>query len=132
MLPTVKIEISGTSIIDVRTFMRKWKAVIIEIIGNEIKGLNTDFGERTKTEIEQQITNKSFFPLNRKIRNNLHYRMVENLSSEEISIIDCYQNLYLQIFESTISKQLNISIDKECKNMTNFLRKQLTNKEVYT
>ncbi len=121
MLPYFEVNGNGFPAIDTCSFMRKWKAVIIEIIGNELKVLKSKFGDRIKTEIEQKIRDKTFFSLNRKLRNNLHYLKTEKLSSQEIQIIDQYQNEYLRALESIILEQLNVQIDDECKEMTGFL-----------
>lgn len=122
MLPPLKVEIKGACIIDISSFMRKWKAVIIEILGKELNRLNTGFGERIRLEIDRRIIDKSFFQYNRKLRNNAHYQKTDILSSEEISIVDRYQNIYLQTIESIILEQLNISIDEECRYMTSFAK----------
>lgn len=122
MLPPLRLEINGACIMDISSFMRKWKAVIIEVLGQELKGLNTGFGKRIKSELDRRIIDKSFFPSNRKLRNNAHYQKTDSLSSEEISIIDRYQNTYLQTLESIILEQLDISIDEECRCMTAFTK----------
>lgn len=121
MLPSLRLEVNGACIVDISSFMRKWKAVIIEVLGQELNGLNTGFGDRIKSEIGQVI-DESFFPNNRKLRNNSHYQKTEAISSEEISIIDRYQNTYLQTLESIILEQLDISIDEECRYMTAFTK----------
>ena len=122
LLPPLKLEIKGAYIIDIRSYIRKWKAVIIEVLGKELNELKTDFGERIRSEIDRRVIDKSFFPNNRKLRNNAHYQKTEILSSEEISIVDRYQNIYLQTIESIILEQLNISIDEECRYMTSFAK----------
>ena len=122
LLPPLKLEIKGACIIDIRSYIRKWKAVIIEVLGKELNELKTDFGERIRSEIDRRVIDKSFFPNNRKLRNNAHYQKTEILSSEEISIVDRYQNIYLQTIESIILEQLNISIDEECRYMTSFAK----------
>lgn len=122
MFPSLRLEINGACIVDVSSFMRKWKAVIIEVLGRELKGLNTIFGERIRLEINRRVIDKSFFQSNRKLRNNSHYQKTDVLSSEEISIIDRYQNIYLQTLESIILEQFDISIDEECRYMTAFTK----------
>ncbi len=121
-LPTFNINIGDDCIVSFKKFFRKYKALIIEIIGAELKNLNTAFSNDLKKSIDSQITNNEFWALNRSLRNNLHYEKTQSLTQDELNIIDEFQDIYLETINTHILNNLNIKIDKECITMTNFLK----------
>ncbi len=121
-LPTFNINIGDDCIVSFKNFFRKYKALIIEIIGAELKNLNTAFSNDLKKSINSQITNNKFWALNRSLRNNLHYEKTQSLTQDEFNIIDEFQGIYLKTINTHILNNLNIKIDKECITMTNFLK----------
>ena len=96
----------GIGSFDSNRFLIKLKAEVIEKIWtnyneNHITVLKKVF------EINQRTINKDFYSINRKCRNNLHYKKYSNLTKEEYSILNKYQNIYLKnvldAFENEIS-----------------------------
>lgn len=120
--PSFNINIGEDCIVSLKKFFRKYKALIIEIIGAELKNMDTAFSNDIKNLLNSHITNNEFWPLNRSLRNNLHYVKTQSLTQEELELIDQYQPIYLSIINSQILNELNIKLDKECITMTNFLK----------
>jgi hypothetical protein len=94
---------------------------VIVIVGNEIQAFDTEFGKDITSKLKKVITDKQFYRLNRKLRNNIHYLNIEVLNEEEIKIVELYQNVYIQQLVQYIRGQLYIDIDDESIMMTNFL-----------
>lgn len=121
VLPSFSIDLGNNCVISLKKFFRKYKAIIIEIAGGELKNMDTEFCCNIKRSLESDIQNDNFWKLNRIIRNNLHYGKTITLKNEELAIVDHYQTIYLNIISEHMVDNLNIQIDKECKRMTEFL-----------
>lgn len=121
-LPKLEIKKNNDIIIDFHSFFRKWKAMIVGIIGKELSELKTDFSLNLQRKIDDNIVNKKFFQYNRKLRNNLHYTTIEILSQKALELIDSGQKIYFDIIVSSFDKCLYIDVDKECRTMTGFLK----------
>ena len=119
-LPSLHAARGNRRIVDTDYFFGKYRALIITILGDELRHLNTPFAERIKTDIGNVIKNSSFFPLNRKLRNNLHYETTSILTESEWNIVQQNQKLYLGVMENSFRSQLCVNIDKECRTMTGF------------
>lgn len=72
-LPSFNINIGDNCVVSLTKFFRKYKALIIEIIGEELKNMNTTFSNDIKYSLNSHIKNSGFWSLNRALRNNLHY-----------------------------------------------------------
>ena len=121
-IPNIKMEIGDTIILDAKLFFRKQKALIIDIFYNEIKDLDTEFSLLLKDSIDTSITEKKFFSLNRKVRNNIHYGEYKHLTESELKIVELYQEVILKTIKDEMDKQLYIYIDDECRAMTEYLK----------
>lgn len=119
-LPLYDIKDVKESMYDFHAFFRKWKAVVIEIIGRDLLNLNTPFSDSIKNKIDNEIIDKRFFSLNRKIRNNIHYTETEKLCSNDLSIVDAFQDVYLNIIKQSFDEVIFVDIDDEVKRMTGF------------
>ena len=119
-LPSFHITFGEKRIVDMNSFFEKYKALIIEIMKDELNQLDTPFGNQIKADIKNAITDTRFFSLNRKLRNNLHYETTNILTTDELNMIRINQMNYLSIFENNFRKHLYIDIDEECKVMTGF------------
>lgn len=122
VVPLVDIKIGDKIIVSFKKFFRKYKALVIDIVGKEIKNMDTEFSCAIKEAIQRKIDNNKFWKLNRTIRNNLHYVETKLLAKEDLAIVDHYQQIYLGIINDYILDNLNIHISKECIDMTNFLK----------
>lgn len=94
--------------INFNKLLRKSKATIIEILGKE----------REKVPVLKKIIdsnpyelNESFFRLNRRCRNNLHYGFYNELSEEEIDILDKQQDIYLNYVIEELEKHIKLKFD---------------------
>ena len=128
ILPNINVEYKNRKICDIKSFFRKYRAVVINVIGEELKYFNSYFAQSMQNDIEMLITDKSFWSLNRKLRNNIHYVETETLTEEEISIVDMYQHVYMDIIEKHVKEHIYIEIDEECKTMTGFLKECMDKK----
>lgn len=122
VLPSFNINLGSNCIISLEKFFRKYKALIIEIVGSELKNMDTEFCSNIKKSLQSAIQNNKFWSLNRSVRNNIHYVETKLLTEEDLKIIDHYQPIYLSIINNYILDNLNIQIDKECITMTNFTK----------
>lgn len=84
----------------------KLKAIIIELLFQDIKNLDTPMIQEINNVIEQHISDKNFFSINRKMRNNIHYGKTQVMSKLEYEMLERYQNFYLEtilnVFKSKI------------------------------
>lgn len=89
-----------------KNFIRKVKAIIIEMIWNDRKNTIINIIDEIFNMNKKDIPD-CFYSINRKCRNNIHYGDYQVLTEEEIKILDKYQNLYLnniiKVFNKTIS-----------------------------
>lgn len=120
----VPLNIKLNNIFDIYlpNYIRKLKAIIITIVGNDLIKAKTKFSTNICLELECIIENKDFYKINRKLRNNCHYKNISNFSTEEIKVLDCYQKKYLDCINKCFNDSLFIDINEECINMTNFLK----------
>lgn len=88
--------------------LRKSKAVIIEMLGKD----------REKVSVLKNILDnlpyeldKNFFVLNRNCRNNLHYGFYNELSKNEIEVLDNQQDIYLNYVISEMEKHMKLKLN---------------------
>lgn len=120
-VPDFNIKIEETTVFDIKAFIRKYRAVVICIIGSELKAMNTQFAKRIQRDIQSKIGDGPFWSINRKLRNNIHYKRTEILTENEIDMLDKFQTIYFEIIAYHFCNNTFIDIDKECKTMTGFL-----------
>jgi len=121
-IPDFNISIGEIRVFDIKAFIRKYKAVVICIIGSELKAMNTEFAQNIQTDIQSKIGDGPFWGVNRKLRNNIHYQRTEALTENEIDTLDKFQIVYFEIISNHFQKNTFIDIDKECKTMTGFTK----------
>lgn len=99
-------------------------AVEIELIGNQIKDINTDFTNHLSNKIDEIVLNKNvdFFKLNRKIRNNIHYSKIEKIEEELYENISNIQEVYIRQVLETFENELFFELDEEDTNINNFFQ----------
>lgn len=122
----------GNICINVKNYMLKIKALIIDILGHDILNLNTNFVRKIRLEVKEEIEDytPNFFIINRKIRNNIHYLNIETLQKNDIDKLEKNQNIYLAIIMKNFKNSINININSEVIMFTNFLK--LCNKKGFT
>lgn len=90
---------------DLRKFLDKYRAVTIEIIGNDRK-----YGYTVIKELEtinSKTIDKDFYVLNRRLRDNIHYGETTIIDKETIEKIEKGQKIYfdnlIKIFDSKMT-----------------------------
>ena len=121
-VPDFNISIGEIRVFDIKAFIRKYKAVVICIIGSELKAMNTEFAQNIQADIQSKIGDGPFWGVNRKLRNNIHYRRTEILTKDEINTLDKFQEVYFEIIYDHFERCIFIDIDNECKTMTGFTK----------
>lgn len=123
----VQIGTAGTNTynieFDMKSYVRKHVARVCEMIHIDLETLQTPFQKALQKDIDNQIREKSFFPLNRKLRNNLHYSLgTTPLSKKELNLIDKYQPIYIECVLKQCQRKMTVNINKDVKETTEFLR----------
>jgi len=96
-----------------KDYLRKLKSLVIDIVGNDLMELNTNFSKGVLKKINSVIP-ENFYSVNRKVRNNIHYKSNYSIiTDEDKKILDEYQNKYLDIVSEEFGQCLNIVLDKE-------------------
>jgi len=103
-----------------KNYLRKYKAIIIEVVGNELRTMQTKYSQGVLSKFSFFI-DPNFYKVNRKARNNLHYKSVNILSDEEQVFLDKYQDIYLHIVAESFLENTKIDIDDECRTVTEYL-----------
>ena len=88
-------------------FLIKVKAELIELLWNDNCQNNIPFLKKIIENNPGEITN-SFFPINRKCRDNIHYGFYNELTSTELNILNKYQDVYLNYVIKEFEKELKI------------------------
>lgn len=119
---------------DLKKYLRKYKAIIIDIIGNDLMGLKSDFSNNILKRLELEVTEPNFYIINRKLRDNIHYTNISILNDEEIQMLDKFQDKYLNALATIMSNNITIDIGDDDILMTNFVKafqeKGMTKEEV--
>lgn len=89
------------------SFLIKVKASLIEILWKDKKENNLPFLDHILENYPKEICD-DFFPINRKCRDNIHYGFYKKLSNSEITILNKYQDKYLNYVIAEFEKQLTI------------------------
>lgn len=122
VIPPLSLEIGGVKAVDTTRFFRKYRALVIEIFGQQFKEPPTGFTAKIIEDLEKRIDDKSFFRLSRSLRNNLHYEATNSLTSDEIELVDRYQMIYLTTLIAHFTAYLTVDIDKECCQVTAYFK----------
>lgn len=93
--------------IDFNNFLLKVKATLIEILWNDKSNNNIPFLNQILENYPKEICN-SFFPINRRCRDNIHYGFYNELTDDEKNILEKYQDLYLNYVINEFEKYLTI------------------------
>lgn len=129
----LKVFVDPLFSLDFNNYLRKYRALVICILGNDLMKLNTLFSRTILNDINNKIDEK-FFPLNRKMRDNIHYTIINIFSNEDLLFLDEMQYKYLNIIYNYFIDNTNLNIDDDDILMTNFLNccreKGLTPEEI--
>lgn len=86
----------------------KIKSIVIETIYRDHNHLDLQLTNDFTARINSIPQN--FYPLNRKLRNNIHYTSIDVISDNDYDLIIQHQNTYLKTLLDTMAKHLNITI----------------------
>jgi len=118
----------------------KYRAIIIENIGQYLKRARTPLAEEITTAIKDSI-DSSFFSINRSIKNNIHYKKTTVYEKKDMiklySQQGVYLNLILDIFQSKIKysvglkyKMIRLIADKTDETMIEIRKKHKNLKRI--
>ncbi|HCJ31905.1 MAG TPA: hypothetical protein DHV70_03350 [Firmicutes bacterium] len=93
---------------DFKTFITKTKAIIIEMIWNDKKVSKSNSVIDSIFEKNKKDIRNDFYSINRKCRNNLHYSDYHYLSKKEVTILNEYQNIYLNNVIETFNYYISL------------------------
>lgn len=111
-LQPISINISETIPINTNITYRKIKALAIETIYNDMKVLDLPIIKKIKKTLSYSVKDVLFFSINRKMRNNIHYNKIEEISEEELALLDKYQDVYLNTVLNVFNENINVSVNK--------------------
>lgn len=111
-LQPVSINISEAFFINTNITYKKIKALAIETIYNDMKALDLPIIKKIEKSISHNINDMLFFSTNRKMRNNIHYNKREEISEEELALLDKYQDVYLNTVLDVFSENISVSINR--------------------
>ncbi len=117
-LQPVSIKSSGAVSINIDITYRKIKALVIETIYNDMKNMGSQklsILKRIDENISNNIKNSLFFSINRKLRNNIHYNKRAEISEEELTLLDKYQDVYLNTVLDVFNENISVSINRRYK-----------------
>ncbi|HIT11994.1 MAG TPA: hypothetical protein IAB58_04310 [Candidatus Pelethosoma merdigallinarum] len=89
------------------SFLLKVKAALIEMLWNDKKQNNIPFLNLILENYPKEIC-EEFFPVNRKCRDNLHYGFHNELTNEELGVLNQNQDKYLDYVIKKLEEQLTI------------------------
>ena len=120
----ITIRIMDNIICDVHKFVSKIIALEIEIIGNDIRSLDTNFSRDLQQKLDNILLkeNKEFYILNRKLRDNIHYGRIDMLDDKLYNNIIKLQNVYLNIVYREMRKNLLFVMNEDDIIMNHFLQ----------
>lgn len=101
--------------INTKKSLLKLKATLIVSFGESLKKTNTKVGDEISKELESNISDKSAYSLNRKLRNNIHYNYINYIDEEEYKTIDKFQHEYYACVISVFKKFTHIKLGKRYK-----------------
>lgn len=116
--------INDTIIIDVNNFFNKIIALEIDILGIDIRSLNTEYITKLQRKLDRKMLqgNKDFYSLSRKLRNNIHYEKIEELDLNTYNNIVNLQDKYINLVYDIMQKELSFRLDEENILMNNFFK----------
>lgn len=87
----------------------KFRAIVIENIGQFLKAANSSLAEEMRRNINKVIT-PSFFSVNRSIKNNIHYKKITEFDQNDIQNVYVQQELYLKIVLNIFEEKIKYNV----------------------
>lgn len=111
----ITASINNKIILDTNRFINKIIALEIDILGNDIRSLNTEYITKLQQKLDKKMLqeNKAFYSLSRKLRNNIHYENIEELDLNTYNNIEILQDNYIDLVYDIMIKELFFKLDEE-------------------
>lgn len=94
--------------VDFDIFLMKVKATLIELLWTDNKKNTLPFLNIILENYPKDIC-EGFFPINRKCRDNIHYGYYNELTNNDINILNKYQDTYLKYIVEEFEKKLSLN-----------------------
>lgn len=108
---SIEFEVDGNKF-GLQSFFRKYKSYVVDMLGKDLQQPTTNYLMNLKSVIDEQIIG-SFFPLNRKQRDNCHYTKISIFTLEEQKCLDKYQDKYLNLVLKSFRDVMYIKVDED-------------------
>lgn len=120
----ITASINNKTILDTDKFINKIIALEIDILGNDIRSLNTEYIAKLQQKLDEKMLqgNKDFYSLSRKLRNNIHYEKIEELDLNTYNNIEVLQDNYIDLVYDIMIKELFFNLDEDDILMNNFFK----------
>lgn len=111
----ITASINNKIILDTNRFINKIIALEIDILGNDIRSLNTEYITKLQQKLDKKMLqgNKDFYSLSRKLRNNIHYENIEELDLNTYNNTEILQDNYIDLVYDIMIKELFFKLDEE-------------------
>ncbi|MDD6441956.1 MAG: hypothetical protein PUG71_07605 [bacterium] len=86
--------------------------MLICTFGDAIRGQDTRVVQKINKQVEDCFGGTDAFKLNRRLRNNLHYKEVDKLSDSELERIDDFQRRYIGMVLSIFNENIKFKFGK--------------------
>lgn len=120
----ITCSINNIIVFDTNKFVNKIIALEIDILGKDIRSLNTEYITKLQEKLDKKMLqqNQDFYSLSRKLRNNIHYEKIEKLDLNTYNNIELLQDKYINLVYDIMLKELFFSLDEEDVLMNNFFK----------
>lgn len=110
-IPSLKVEGQAFNL-NISYSLMKLKAMFIVAFGEIVLKLDTPVMRRVKEALETCVVDSEIYRLNRRLRNNIHYKEVDELTNDELKRINEFQRKYIQIVLSIFEGAIKYKIGK--------------------
>lgn len=107
LLEDIPLIDAGILELDVKKFLRKNKAILFGILWNDYNNTKMGIIENIFKK-NNEIIPKDFYPINTKIRNNLHYSKINIIEDKENNLFDIYEKEYMKNISVVFNENLNV------------------------
>ena len=120
---SITIKINDKLVIDSNRFFGKAMALEITDLGNDIQSIDTPFMKELKNNLDEKILklNSNFYPLNRMLRNNIHYTKIEEIN-DKYKEIKNIQLEYIKFVYNQIQEKIYFELDENDIIMNEFFK----------
>lgn len=110
-VPALKLEGEVFSL-NIPYSLMKLKAMLVTMFGDVVSELDTPVVQELKKEFENCFGESDIYILNRRLRNNIHYTEVNEISNSELKRVDDFQRKYIKTVLSVFEEKIKFKIGK--------------------